>query len=381
MRDRCVSLLLLLPALLYATDFSGLLVERVRINAPSPLEMTITALLMIGAVVAVISYYLIRSRRLAGIYKERSEQVFSDTAKTLGLSTAEFDRIRHLAAFARGIEPQVIFQSISVWERCVDAYVREALTHRPSPAVKERENAYLYALREKLGFMTLPLEHPLASTRNLSIGLGGSVFPRGGHEQLLHKAHVSHMSEFSYVLHYNAEEEGSIRLRAGDEVRFAFMRPTDGFYSMPGTVLSFGNAGEIEISHSLDFKRNQLRQYVRLDMVAPLKFRLISTADESTSSIKRGEILEARFSDISGGGCSFITDRQLRPGDLVSVNFGLADNAFAGIAGKVLRVSLQEGTTKTFFKHHIQFSDMEQRKRDAIVRYVFEKQRQLNQAR
>ena len=128
-------------------------------------------------------------------------------------------------------------------------------------------------------------------------------------------------------------------------------------------------------------KRNQLRQYVRLDYNGLLKLRLISTASDSTSSVRRGEIIECKFSDISGGGCSFVSERQLRPGDIVSLTFALRDNNFAGVAGKILRTSLHDSVSKTLYRHHVQFADLDQRRRDAIVHYVFEKQRQQNQVR
>jgi c-di-GMP-binding flagellar brake protein YcgR len=59
----------------------------------------------------------------------------------------------------------------------------------------------------------------------------------------------------------------------------------------------------------------------------------------------------------------------------------LPNSAFAGVTGKVLRVSLLEAKIGTLYKHHIQFTNFEQRNRDKITKYVFEKQRQANQWR
>jgi c-di-GMP-binding flagellar brake protein YcgR len=127
-------------------------------------------------------------------------------------------------------------------------------------------------------------------------------------------------------------------------------------------------------------KRNQLRQYVRIEASLPVKFRIIrSESNENKDFCDR--MSQAKMSDISGGGLSFLFEKPLTPGDILSVNFQLPGASFVGIAAKVLRVSLQEGKTATFYKHHIQFSGIESRQRDQIVRFVFEKQRQLSQWR
>lgn len=87
------------------------------------------------------------------------------------------------------------------------------------------------------------------------------------------------------------------------------------------------------------------------------------------------------MSDISGGGLSFLHEQSLRLGDLVSLSFDLPGQVFAGITGKIVHLTLLEGKGAQVFKHHVQFVNIDQRKRESIIKYVFEKERQLSQLR
>jgi c-di-GMP-binding flagellar brake protein YcgR len=63
------------------------------------------------------------------------------------------------------------------------------------------------------------------------------------------------------------------------------------------------------------------------------------------------------------------------------MHFSLSTGKFSAVPGKVLRVSLQEGKLTTWYRHHIQFTNIESQHRDRIIKYIFEKQRQINQMR
>ena len=101
--------------------------------------------------------------------------------------------------------------------------------------------------------------------------------------------------------------------------------------------------------------------------------------EENNSSV--GQTFDVRISDISGGGGCIIIDKPLVPGDIVSLTFQLSSGHFSGIVCKILRVSLQEIHDKIIYRHSLQFVNMDQRDREKIVKYVFEKQRQLSQLR
>jgi hypothetical protein len=236
-------------------------------------------------------------------------------------------------------------------------------------------------LRLKMGFMHLPLEFPLVSTRNISLGQVGSLFSAGTSRMLFRKVSVMENTAFFLTVKYNVDHEEVHRLTPGQTVRFAFARRNDGLYGIQTAVVKLGRPGVVDLYHTLDIKRNQLRQYVRIETNLPLALRLLKTADAEKSEIKTGESLNARLSDVSGGGLSFVFDRSLRLGDLISLSFNLPGAPCAGIMGKIVHLSLCDIQGKTCYRNHVQFLNIESRKREKIISYVFEKERQANQWR
>lgn len=357
------------------------LLSKIGWHGPSlPVILTVVAIFLV-IIAFLILYYLRQHFIQKRAYQRQSEHRFNETAGRLGLSTIEFDKVTRLLQYEKIVEPQVIFQSVSLFERCVDKEIKELLTRNISPELKKEENEILFNIRRKAGFHHLALEHPLVSTRNIAIGQTGSLYGRNLKKALIRRAVIVDNNEFSFSFQYNVDKEDICYISVGDEIKFAFSRQNDSVYGVPLRVASADGSGTIEVYHTVNLRRNQLRQYVRMDISLPLKFRLITTVNMEKSDIRRGEVVEAKMSDISGGGLSFICERSLRVGDLISLGFDLPNAKFIGISGKVLRISLQEGKSKTFYKHHVQFMNLEPRRRDMIVKYVFDKQRQINQWR
>lgn len=349
-------------------------------GARFPVIMTLIALFS-GVALFLILYYVIQYLTQKRARKHHSEFLFKEACDRLRLSTIEIEKIRCLLQHENLVEPQVIFQSVSMYERCVDKEIRELLDSGISEEQENVENEILSKIRRRIGFHHLALEHPLVSTRNITIGQKGSLYGRNLKKPLIQNAHVVDSNEFTFLLQYNVDKEEVCYVSAGDEIKFAFSRQNDSVYGVPLQVVSADGSGAIEVYHTLNLRRNQLRQYVRVEISFPLKFRLLNTDNVEKSEIRRGKVIEAKMSDVSGGGMSFLCERTLRVGDLISLAFNLPNAKFVGIASKVLRISLQEGKSKTFFKHHVQFKGLEPRRRDIIVKYVFDKQRQINQWR
>jgi len=308
------------------------------------------------------------------------EAKFEEDCERIGLNATEKSKLRQLIRHENMMQPHVILQSVSVFERCVDKEVKRLLSHHASAAEQARENDLLSSIRRKAGFMFLPLEHPLVSTRNIALGQTGAVFGANHRIPLIGHTAMVERNEFTFKLQYDADKEDVFRIAPGSMLKYVFTRQNDGMYGVEIRVAQ-ADAGYIEAYHTLDMRRNQLRQYVRVEVSLPVKVRLLQTDDPEKSGIRRGEVIEAHMSDVSGGGLSFICDRPCTPGDLVSATFSLPVGSFSGLQCKVLRISLQEGTTRTYYKHHTQFVNLEIRKRDMIVKYVFDKQRQLSQWR
>jgi c-di-GMP-binding flagellar brake protein YcgR len=311
---------------------------------------------------------------------ESLSRLYSENVVRCELTDEEADLLQSMVRRKNLTQPHIVFQSLKLFEECLDAEVQSLLENREE--LDEKKCRELFSeIRMKMGFLHLPLEYPLVSTRNISVGQIGSVFSASDNKVLFRKVSVMDNTAFSLVLKYNVDKESIHRLSPGQTVRFAFARQNDGLYGIQAVIVTADRAGVIEIQHTLEMKRNQLRQYVRIETSLPLHFRLLKTQDSEKSEIKLGETMNAKLSDISGGGLSFIFDRSLRLGDVVSLNFNLPGASCAGIAGKIVHLSLCDTKTKTVFKNHVQFLNIEPRKREKIISYIFEKERHVNQWR
>jgi c-di-GMP-binding flagellar brake protein YcgR len=311
---------------------------------------------------------------------DRQEALYSENIDRCRLTDEEAALLQSLARRKNLAQPHIIFQSLQVFEECVDAEVR-SLMENPA-AVDEKKMRDLFSdLRMKMGFFHLPLEYPLASTRNISIGQTGSLFSATDNRMLFRKVSVSDNTAFFLSFKYNVEKEEIRRMAPGQKVRFAFARRNDGLYGIQTVVVKADRAGFFDVSHTCEMKRNQLRQFVRIETSLPLSFRLIKTQDSEKSEVKPGDVINAKLCDISGGGLSFLYERSLRLGDIVSLNFNLPGAPCAGIVGKIVHLSLRDVKEKTLFKNHVQFLNIEPRKREKIISYIFEKERHINQWR
>jgi c-di-GMP-binding flagellar brake protein YcgR len=336
------------------------------------MAMILSVSIIVTAVIILIIYN-VHVRRKRPWEEEQSNDLFRESADDLGLSTEEREKLLALLSYQKVQEPQTIFQSQDLFEQCVDAEVNSLLKSDRQVDADGPEATLLSEIRSKLGFSHLPLEHPLISSRNISMGQVGSLFGTEGTTAMLNKVSVVDNNSLFFTLQYEVEKEDPCRIAPGDEVRFVFARQTDGLYGVQVKVANVKDPGVLDLLHTLDIRRNQLRQYVRIETDLPLHFRLLSTKDPDKSEVQRGHLVTAKMSDISGGGLSFLHDQSLRLGDTIAISFDLAGTSFTGITGKIVHLSLREGKSEQRFRHHVQFVNIELHRRDDIIRYVSER--------
>jgi c-di-GMP-binding flagellar brake protein YcgR len=335
---------------------------------------------MVVAAIVGLLVFLVRTYQRRDEEIVQSDNLFLEESLRCGLTEEERDKLHGLLSHQKVMAPHTIFQSLQLFEQCVDAEVASLLRSGSAEPDGQQEKV-LSEMRRKLGFSHLPLEHPLVSTRNITIGQTGSLFGKEGNKPLFNKVSVADNNNFFFTIQYNVDKEEVYRITPGTAVRFIFARQRDGLYGVQVKVVNIKEAGAIDLLHTLDLRRNQLRQYVRIDTNLPMRFRLLSTKDPDKSEIQRGQLIATRMSDISGGGMSFVCEQSLRLNDLISLNFDLPGVSFSGISGKIVHLTLRDIKGGAMVKHHVQFVNVEPRKREMIVKYVFEKERQLSQWR
>jgi c-di-GMP-binding flagellar brake protein YcgR len=328
----------------------------------------------------MIALYIRTQLKIKKDQEKVSNKLFNEHSQKVDLYPSEANRLKQLLTHEMISHPHTIFQSALLFERCIDAEVRLLIITKSDPDLLEEDEKVLSSLRKKLGYGYLPLEHPLLSTRNIEIGQIVSIYKTTSSIPLLKHAILVMNKETFFRLQYDIEQEEEIRFFEGQEVKLAFARQGDGIYSVQVEICRTAPPSSIDFFHTLKYKRNQLRQFVRIEVNLPIRIRVLPQEKPVGAELFPKHV-EAKLSDLSGGGLSFLYEKPLVPGDLISMQFNLSTGKFSGITGRILRVSLQEGKKEKYYRHHIEFIDIEQQQRDRIVKYIFEKQRQQNQMR
>lgn len=335
---------------------------------------------LLSFLIMLIIFYFRAQLKIKNDQASVSQKRFNDHITKADLYPSETARLKSLLTHEMIPHPHTIFQSAALFERCMDAEVRLLLLTHDSLESLEDDEVILSTIRKKLGFSYLPLEHPLLSTRNLELGQSMSIYKTTGKQPIIHRAIVVSNKETYFKLQWDAEKEEGVQFFSGQEIKIAFARSGDGVYAIEVELFRSEPPSTIDCLHTMKLKRNQLRQFVRIEVNLPIRIRLIPTEKTNDKALFPKHV-EGKLLDLSGGGLSFLYGKPFVPGDRLSLQFTLTTGRFSAITGKVLRVSLQEGKHGNYYRHHIQFDAIDQSVRDKIVKFIFEKQRQQNQMR
>ncbi len=331
--------------------------------------------------ISVLLFFNFRTRQKTHQDKrELAEAIFKEYVEKAELTPNEVSRLKQLAIHSNLNDLNIIFQSIAIFEICIEKEIELLRQKNLSSKDLADECNQLSNIRKKLGYNYLPFEHPIASTRNIEIGQKITLLS-GTNKYLSLRALVIMNPEQCLRVQIEQGQQDDSVFHPGQQVTIAFARQGDGLYAIDTKVLSFDRDSLIvELSHTREMKRNQLRQFVRIEINLPVKVRILQAVSDDDKALV-GKQFEAKMVDISGGGISFFLNKPLVPGQLISMNFQLSTAAFNGQTGKILKVSLIDVKSTTMYRHHVTFLDIDTPSREKIIKFVFEKQRQLNQWR
>jgi c-di-GMP-binding flagellar brake protein YcgR len=83
------------------------------------------------------------------------------------------------------------------------------------------------------------------------------------------------------------------------------------------------------------------------------------------------------MTDISGGGLAFSAEQQLAVGDTILVTATSPKLKISGVQAKILALSQNRISQK--YLYHAQFVNIDFEKKEQVVKYVFNRMRELNQ--
>lgn len=147
---------------------------------------------------------------------------------------------------------------------------------------------------------------------------------------------VKEISDFSLVLSDVELSKGEGVLQKGDELIMRF--PDKGLvYEFDSEVISQKGEGVYLVRAPLVIRRTQRRRYIRLDISAPVSFRLLCLEDKEDLISKlehNGVIL-----NIGGGGVLLVTKTELNEGDFTILDMNLEGcEVISGVLGRIKRV-------------------------------------------
>lgn len=166
-----------------------------------------------------------------------------------------------------------------------------------------------------------------------------------------------------------------IFLHKGEIVTITSFIDNKGRYEFDAKVLSrsLGKLYEIKLKKISDIKKIQLREFYRFEISIPVIKRMIVIEDGEEEVI----VENCRTKDISGGGLRLLTNHKHNIGDVIECQFTIEGRP---IFSKAKIVRLEPVDTFDYkYSVGVELIDISENDRDAIVKFIFEKQRELRE--
>ena len=341
-------------------------------------RVTLIVLLSVIALALLVLVPVVASRRRFHRKKEQYKMLFSDVALHFDLSYLQLQKIKALMPQNSEFPPTLIFYSLQIFEKCLNEHIKQLVASGASAADKDQETRILSDIRAKLGFYQLDSVHPIASSRNISIGQAGAIMGSHRFIPIIEHAVVVDNNEFILSLKYDSPEDMSDKL-GSDPLTFVFARYDDAVYKVPLKVVEFTKT-IVQSQHSVEIKRKQLRHYERVETKIHVSIDLVSNDEsEKPRAPEYAKKASGTILDLSGGGLCFISQEQMRIGDDITLSFKLplSGETAMHFLGQVKDVQMVMDQGKTSYKHQIQFLDLQPSRVAQMEHYVNERKSQI----
>gem|GEM_PF-1011541 len=170
------------------------------------------------------------------------------------------------------------------------------------------------------------------------------------------------------VIRLNAGEPICVEVLAEDGV-YAFDTHIDSVTLEPIPVICVGKPE--------NFSRIQRRGFVRVDVNLPAKYMPLMRAGQAPSEYQKAHIV-----NLSGGGARIVTwhspeDEDLDVGSRLQLEFELPDGNRIETKASIIRISGERTEKGVNYKIAVEFTEIDQRKQDAVAKYVLECQYEM----
>lgn len=187
-----------------------------------------------------------------------------------------------------------------------------------------------------------------------------------------HQVHVVDLTGSGIGLEVPFDDEGRLMtVRPGSRVRVEYSSET-GIYAFDGVVAEVVEEGTpwFRIGRPRKLERKQRRRFFRLVVSVPVWWSLL---DEGGSC--HGPFNEASTGDLSGGGLRFAAEEAPPVGSRLLLKVDIGDGPPIEVVGEVVRsVQQDDGCGRVV---SVDFTQIDEADRDALIRYLFRKQGEL----
>ncbi|MDD2480768.1 MAG: PilZ domain-containing protein [Lutispora sp.] len=134
---------------------------------------------------------------------------------------------------------------------------------------------------------------------------------------------------------------------------------------------TLGNIPTLRLKVISELKRIQRRNFYRLKIVKPIKYRIIDILDNSEETTKYHEGI---LLDVSEGGIMFYSKKEMEIKDLLELEIKLDTNSKMMLKGIIVRK--QYNTEKSFlYEYGVRFEDISKADKEILTKFIFQEQR------
>lgn len=179
--------------------------------------------------------------------------------------------------------------------------------------------------------------------------------------------------------------EGSklIPLSVGEKYNLCFFTKK-GLYQCKSVIIDRSRANNVYtliIQITTELEKYQRRQFYRFEYLLEFKYRLISdlnTSIHEPNTLENEKQMSGTILDISGGGARFVSEHSHKRGDMLLMCMEFDTNKITRtfhIKAFIIS-SYKMVNRKGYYEHRVQFKDIPEDEREAIIKFIFEKERQ-----
>lgn len=183
---------------------------------------------------------------------------------------------------------------------------------------------------------------------------------------------VKEITAKALVITAPMDKREAVPLKIGEKVTVSYTLGTK-FYTFPSEVIAVnkGHQQTITLSWPRKIEHIQRRNFLRVKAEIPVTFALDGGVD----------IYHASTLDISGGGALIKSPVQLQINDKLDMQLTIPDRGVIDTEGRVVRCEVSKGPGGQFFMVGVDFTVINERDRERIIGYVFERERYFNKRR